>query len=509
MSAILVSRAPSPREGSHPARTGAPLALVAFLVSVAFSARTSLWVDEASTLKVLRRSWSEMASMTTEIDLVHAFYYALLHAWVDVVGDSSPAVVRLVSALLVGATTVVIYALGRELSSDRLGVAAALVFAVLPTTTEMGMDARSRALSTLLVASLVLACTRAFRAGQAGAPDRGRAAARWVTVVALGVLAVLANVYDALAVAALGVPALVHARRRRRAAPLVHWGAAAAATAAVTAPFLLATAAQSAQVSWIPPVPLARVPQSFLVSQFFPHAPSLAVVGWGLAGLGVVGLLRDAREGAAPTVLAWLLVPSGTLLLAGTVAPLWTPRYAVLCTPALALLIGAGLLRLHGARRVVVALTLVGLCAVPWAGLRFDSGRTDWVAAGEELRRQRDELTGSAAVIYGTQLWEPSTLGVQDPGAVAGLLDLSDRGGAPHGPGWFYGELRPVEEAAARAPGVSTVWFVGATGKEQDRATRALADRGFRPVLEASFPAQSADRSHRPLSGTITAYRRI
>ncbi|QDZ15660.1 glycosyltransferase family 39 protein [Humibacter ginsenosidimutans] len=139
--------------------------VIAFVVSWLGSWVPSFWGDEAASIMSAERPWSSLMNELARVDAVHGTYYAFLHLWIDVFGASQLST-RVPSAIGVGLAAAGIVVLvarmerlwpanGRDgLSSAvgaagiRLGVIAAMVFAVLPRTTYMGTEVRSYALGT-------------------------------------------------------------------------------------------------------------------------------------------------------------------------------------------------------------------------------------------------------------------------------------------------------------------------------------------------------------------------
>ena len=69
----------------------------ALVVSLAGIGVPGLWFDEVATLAASQRSWDALGRMLTDVDAVHAAYYALMHVWLGVVGYT-PALLRVPSA---------------------------------------------------------------------------------------------------------------------------------------------------------------------------------------------------------------------------------------------------------------------------------------------------------------------------------------------------------------------------------------------------------------------------
>ncbi|HXY97015.1 MAG TPA: glycosyltransferase family 39 protein, partial [Steroidobacteraceae bacterium] len=91
----------------------------------------SYWRDEAATMSAAQRPLGNLFRTLGNIDAVHGAYYLLI--WVMVkVGGSGELVTRLPSAVAMACAALAVVAIGRRLISPAAGLAAGLVFAVLP-----------------------------------------------------------------------------------------------------------------------------------------------------------------------------------------------------------------------------------------------------------------------------------------------------------------------------------------------------------------------------------------
>jgi mannosyltransferase len=476
---------------------------VAAAVSAAAIGRPSLWYDESATRIAVQLDPTDFSRMLHEVDLVHAAYYGLLRGWCHLVGTSLPAL-RLPSAVAVGTGAGLLVVLGTRLQSLRLGVSAGLVFAVLPVTVEMGGDARSRAVACSVVIATVLAFVTAR-----STTGRGRIAA-WSAFGALGALAVVVNVHDALVLAALAVTLLIGVRRQTAdRADLRAWAIASAATGAVALPFAWATATQVGQVAWIGPVRATEAAQLVAVTQWFPGAPAAALVGWCCVVVGLLPRRHDPAPWRATVLLLvpWAVVPTAVLLLSHVAGvPMYSPRYPSMSTPALALLIALGVLRATPPWRVSIAALLVATSAVSWCQQRFDPTRPDWRSAAQHIEHERTVHPGPAGIVYSQTLRRPEHIADDSPGSVEGLVDLTAGPREDDQTRWFFRERRTPASASVvdSTAGLQTVLYVGAPGAELDDLAEALSAQGFAAVGEHRFRGERHDRDH----GSVVTFAR-
>jgi len=99
----------------------------------------SLWLDEAFSAIIAQRSWGQIIADTAQ-DTMPPLYYFVLHAFMAL-GDSE-IVVRLPSVLWGVLTIPLLYALGRRLFDEKVGLASASLLAVNPFHIFYSQEAR-------------------------------------------------------------------------------------------------------------------------------------------------------------------------------------------------------------------------------------------------------------------------------------------------------------------------------------------------------------------------------
>ncbi|WP_285788966.1 glycosyltransferase family 39 protein [Micromonospora sp. NBRC 101691] len=462
-------------------RAGRPVwlwpSLLALVVTSTGVGYAQPWRDELATWSAATRPLPDLARLAATVDATVAPYYLLLHGWVAVFGDSVTAL-RAPSVLAVTGAAGLTAVLGERLFGTRAGRLGGLLFAVLPSTSRYGQEARPYALATLLaVAATVLLVTALRR------PGRGRWAAYAAVVTALGLTHLVA--LTLLAAHALAVRGAVR-----------RWLLALVPAALVAVPLaLLARRQQSRQLSWVDPArlgDLAGLPGSLTAS---------AVVGGMVVGLAVVGAassgsgggpLETPARGWGWIMLAAVAAPAALLFVAGLVTAVWVPRYLVFTTPFLCLPAGA----LLASVRPVPALAVVGLTAALGAPAQLDLRRThDWPRTA-----QVDYRAAARIVAAGQRPGDGVVYGSRD-----GFLFL-DLGLAFH-----LGDGRPRDVLAARDPRragdlratecerparclaeVDRVWLVVAGDRADPVAALPTANRealdGFSPTGRWTVP---------------------
>ncbi len=346
----------------------------------------SYWRDEAATLSAAQRPLGNLLRTLGNIDAAHGAYYLLI--WVMVkLGGTGELMTRLPSAVAMAVAAVAVAALGGRLVSPRAGLAAGLVFAVLPQVSLYGQDARSYAIAVAVAAIASYLLVRAMQA------DSGGRRYRWMAgySVSLAVLGIV-NIFGLLLIVAHAVTVGLRCLRASDAGAsrggasgagasgagasgaaaarslAVSWLAAAVAGTALASPVVAFAFVQRGVLSWLSPPSLGAVRglHDLIGPAYMADAVVLAIA----CGIVVSALLGRDRlranwPGSLPALcLPWLILPPSILLVASLITPFYTFRYVLLCIPAIALLAGAGLAAL-GWVAGTAALVVIALLGVP------------------------------------------------------------------------------------------------------------------------------------------------
>lgn len=397
--------------------------------------RAQLWRDELATWSAATRPPVELLRMLSNVDIVSGPYYLLMSGWIRVFGDSEGAL-RLPSALTMTAAAGLTAMLGARIFDARVGMTAGLLFALVPSTSRYGQEARSYALATLLAVGATLLLLRALER-----PTWTRWTGYALAVVGLGLAHLVAVTLVGAHAVAVG---LVWHRGDRRP---VGWLAACGGAAIALVPLAVFSRGQQAQqLSWVPS------PSFSAVADLPGGITQAASVGGLLAGLAAAAAAYTGRRGAM--LAACLLVPSGALLAASVVGPLWVPRYLVFTVP-FGCLLAAVTLAATGPRTTILVTALVAVLGAP---------------AQASLRRTHEP--GSSEVDYR---------------AAVGVVVANDRPGDAIAYSGRGGESKMLETAMA---------YVARGDRPQD----VLAVRD--PVRSAGLEADECAEPARCLAGT-------
>ena len=182
----------------------AAVLLAAFVVRIIGLGAQSFWYDEGYSALFVRHDLGYIIEQTGRLELNTPLYYAALHVWTRLAGDSEFSV-RLLS-IFAGVATVALAAPLASLLRRRARPAAALwalaLMALWPVNVATSQEARMYALVTLLsFASVVVLLTRCLRAGRAQ---------DWAAWAILCIAAFSAHVLAAFIIAAQVILVIAH-----------------------------------------------------------------------------------------------------------------------------------------------------------------------------------------------------------------------------------------------------------------------------------------------------------
>lgn len=314
--------------------------VLAAAVSFTGSWIPSFWGDEAASVMSAERPVSTLFGMVQHVDAVHGLYYLFLHGWINLFGASELST-RLPSAIGVGLAAAGTVVLANLLFDRRIAVIAGLVFAVLPRVTYMGAEARSYALGTAIAVWLTVLLVVLLRRRTTGKLP-------WFLYSLGFALAIYSFLY-------LILLALVHAvlllTMPGARAMLRRWIGAAGLGMALALPLIVFALGEHGQVSFLGKRPKFS-PQTVFVNQWFGNT-SFAILCWALIAAGIAAAAwtwrrRSRVAGQSLPVgmtvaVAWFVLPTLLLELGNAfIAPMYTTRYLSFCTPAVAILVAAG-----------------------------------------------------------------------------------------------------------------------------------------------------------------------
>ena len=378
---------------------------------------SSYWRDEAASLSAAERPLGNLVRMLGHVDAVHGAYYVIIWAVVRI-GGAGELATRLPSALAMAAAAAAVTALSLRLVSPRAALASGLVFAILPEVSWYGQEARSYAMVTALAAFASYLLVRALQAagrvgkapGGAGEEAGGAGAGRWLAgygavLAALGV----ANIFGLLLI----VPhALTVGLACRRSAPggggsdrgasgrgasgrgaawsvALGWLAAAGGAVLLVSPLMALAWVQRGQLAWLSPAGLAGLESL----QLLVGSTAMTIAAGAVLACTVAFCARRGRErlavawprGLTGLAVPWLVLPPAILLAISPVTPIYAFRYVMICTPAVALLLGTGLAAL-GRAAGALAFVLIAALGLPFQlFIRSPGGHGDAILQADRI----------------------------------------------------------------------------------------------------------------------------
>jgi len=462
-----------------------PCAVTTAITAVDISV-PSYWRDEAATMAAVQRPFGALVSMLGNVDAVHGTYYMLMWPLASLFGTGE-LVMRVPSLLAMALTAGLIAATGRRLFSPAAGLAAGLVFAILPNVTLYGQMARSYAMVTLAAAVASYLLVR-LAADHTSRPD-------WIWyAVSLTMLGAL-NIFGLLLVPAHGITVMARFRRADGSvsrASLVRWLAAVSVAVALNLPLISLAYQQRVQINWMSWPNLQSVGNA--LDLLGPPYMSVAILTTILAGAAAslasrrrareralatstavastrLGAARAAGHGWKPILalgLPWLLLPAPVLLLVSLFTPVYTSRYIMFCLPAGALIAGpalASLARMPGPRLLGWTASAAAFAVIAALGFstqvqeRQPAGHADDIRAADKIvaanARPGDEVYYPFPVFMSVSSAYPYGLG-QLPDIQVGVPAI--------GSGTLAGTTVPRFELVERLALVSRVWVVDVNG---------------------------------------------
>jgi len=451
----------------------------------------SEWTDEAATTTSALRSWLAFLTEVRQVDAVHAVYYAIMHVWMGLFGDSAFALRSFSAVCLGGAVTVTAF-LGRRWLGPAEGIVAAVLLALLPRSTYAGVTGRSASLTMLLAAAATLLLLAALRDGRRS---------RWVAYVLVTALLVNAYLYAYLLLPAHGLLAWSFTRGAGGGDPktgdrgrtATAWCLSAGVAALAGLPLALLSLSQSRQVAWLPR-PGPRTWTQVVVDTTSPGNPFFATVLLLAAAIGAVSLARRGRAWTAATLLAWSLGPTLMLIAASFVHPDFSPRYVSFTMPGVALVAAAAVTLIRPAWVRAIALLLALLVVLPtWAAQRVEAANAGmhWNQVAARVHADLSPAQRNL-MVYGPEFpsvgstMSTNRIAAAYPQAFRGTVNLLSKPATTWREALWGGQTSPTHRVNAVRP-TDRVIMLQSTGKPHWGGTfvQALQRRGFRVVSQA------------------------
>jgi mannosyltransferase len=451
--------------------------LVATVICAAGSWIPSLWGDEAATLLSARRPVSTLIPMLFHVDAVHGLYYLGMHGWIRLAGES-PFALRLPSAAAIGFAVAAVTLLAGRRGGPKAAIVAGLVACVLPRMTYAGEEARSFAFTAAAAAWLTLLLVWLVDGRGRTAPASVRRSCWAVYAAGMALTSYLFLYTVSLVLAHLGILLISRASRPTLRAWLIATGCVIVALA----PLGLLAYFERSQIGYLANQPFDA---STLPWQPWFGNGWVAIAAWALILLAIGAWVRARwRRNSRPEAplpidatlvgAAWLILPTGAMLLVNLVFPMYTGRYSTFAAPAAALLIAEGLLvlgRLVSRRTAVPAIAATGAGALLFIAVStpayldqrgpYSKNDSDWSEVSSAMASVAQP--GDAVVFdESTKPSQRPRLAMRTyPDGFAAVSDPTLRTPYTHNIGWAD-RVWTVPQAAelGRFDGVKRVWLV-------------------------------------------------
>jgi mannosyltransferase len=372
----------------------------------------SFWIDEGASVSFATMPWRPFLETLWSYQGNMTLYYLLLRGWIHF-GDSEFAV-RSLSVLFGVLTIPAIYLLGKRLFDRPTGLVAAALLSVHSFHVQWSQEARGYSLLTLLlvVSAYLLVCAMESK--------EERSTGYWIAFTVTAALSFYAHIFALFVLTAFALsmafprPYCIRTRTVVMVALLFEH---------LTAPMALFVLLQhgGSQLAWLHRPALSDISE-FLLLLTGQGGVFLVVIYLSLAGVALVYPAESDRPDSDSEkekekekekwglrlLLLWLILPPLLTLAVSAIKPLFSPRYMILCVPALVLLASAGVTRLHklpaprrwaGAAGLILLMTLSGWGSYEYFA-NFAAENTDWRSAVNYILESQQQ--GDGVVIYGS-----------------------------------------------------------------------------------------------------------
>lgn len=356
--------------------------ILALVVRVISLADHSLSYDEAFSVLFAQNDLATMLSGTVSAIEHPLLYYLSLSAWMGAWGESV-FMVRLWGVLTGVATIGVVYLIGRDLFSQRMGIAAALLVALAPFHLQYSQEARMYSLLALCLSLVTWFYIKGKDNPLPTSPvDEGGAMSKWIYWLLFGIFAGFAMHTQQLAafyLLAIGVLPLLQRAWRTFAGVVV--GAVIALV--IFAPWLINLPQQVAQLNanyWIeePPIAQPLVSSAIFMGGFQEYHGTQLFIAYGggffvvlfallQSGLFLFNKRRRKSDKSALAMILWLcLAPIAFMWVFSQFVPVYVER-ALIASMLMLMLLLAWLLtesKMPVVIRGVIAVPIIAVFTV-------------------------------------------------------------------------------------------------------------------------------------------------
>lgn len=458
--------------------------------------KESLWLDEATSLIIARMDVRSVVAWAAA-DVHPPLYYLALHFWTTL-GDSE-AWIRALSALIGTLTVGVVFALGRELLDERVGLTAAVLLALSPLHVWYSQETRMYVMVTLLSLTSTYLLLLGLRRWQVR---------YWAGYSLLATLSLYTHYFALFVLLFQGLYALcalLRSGRTRREWSV--WFASVLAIALLFAPWVpvLYHQVTTGGGGWVERS-IGRPPVRALVDtwiyfgmglhrQFYsPMLRRMAYVA--LAGLclgAVVDGFRRRRSGTLFAVL-YVALPLAVVWLLSQFKPMYTVRYLIPFLPAYCIVLAAGVQSCPWPPlRVALLVSLAAVLVVGNWGAFRTLQNPDWRGVTAAVLQQAE----AGDVVLFSPRWNAKPFEYYARGRIATSMDLPI-------PVTASAAEQVVGGLAARKSRVWLIWERGHYSDPQGLAKQALEERVAASVTNTFLGNELLLYDLRGIEGAVT-----
>jgi mannosyltransferase len=331
----------------------------------------SLWVDEIISIRQAQVPFLETISAVA-MDVHVPFYYLVLNGWVHLFGISEFST-RLLSALFGTISVLLIYLVGKELFSEKVGLISALLLAIFPVGIFYSQEVRMYNLVVCLTLLSMWLLVRFIHSGK-----RRYLAANFAVSTAL----IYTHIYGFLVLFTQAVFLIFSDRRRSLKRDWLISEAAACMLFIAWVPTLIAQIKRSVQYAWLP-IPTVKVVMGAVGEYLGGVIPASIFLA-----LSIFFVMKYHKNLKAAIrlpwdeqmlVALWATVPLLIVLLASyIITPLFHVRYLLFMMPACLLLYAALISKLKPAYSYILIFLIIAACVSAVYSQAITTSKDDW-----------------------------------------------------------------------------------------------------------------------------------
>jgi len=360
-----------------------PLVALAALIRFLVAGREAFWLDEGYSWWDARQPLSALWNVVPDCDPHPPLYFALMHGWIDLVGDGVVAM-RAVSIVFGSAAVAAVFMAGRELDrmrgapDSRIGIAplAALCFALTPFQIYFSIEARPYALLCFAAALATWGALRLLRVDATSERlrrfgDHSMSGLGWLMIVVGTTLALWANNTAVLFVGALAFYFIalwiLDRSGRRTIRPVVAAGIVVALLWAADLPLLIKQMREVAGDFWIPKPTWRGLTGELRFTVGLDAYDAVWWIGAAMVG-GLLSIGRRLSWRLAGLLAALAILPAVfNVAISFSMSPILIARALIAITPAFTIALVAGVVLVRSSRLRTVL--VIGLLAAHGAAV--------------------------------------------------------------------------------------------------------------------------------------------